>query len=122
MFVREIISPKTGEIINRSVFGISEDDYLNLRRSCSDNKFDLSLLKGRDGIICFTTFDACFQHASFSVGSPLDQTLCEWLPCKTVAYVTCTIAAQAGWIEESDCFKGCAACDIIIGLESNNLK
>lgn len=83
-----------------------------MRRSYSENKFDLSLLKGNT---CFTTFDACFQHVSGEVGSPLDQALCEWLPCKTVAFITCTIAEQEGWIEESDCFTSCEACDVIIG-------
>ncbi len=100
----EILSTISGKLVAR--------DFKN------DIDKSKNLLKrgeyGDDPNICFTTFKACFDSMKDGDGSPLDQTLCEWFPCKTAAYLMCQVAWFEGYIEESPCFRGCSFCDIII--------
>ena len=110
--IHEIMSPNSGEIINYNLSGISDEEYIELLKIYSHKKINnISLSK----TTCYTTFDACFQDLSDGNGSAEDQVLCEWFPCKTLAYFSCMIIEQEGQIEESDCFESCSACDVIIG-------
>jgi hypothetical protein len=108
--IHEVMSPNSGKIISYNLSGISKDEYIELLKIYSDEEVN-NISKNT----CYTTFDACFEDISDGNGSSLDQTLCEWFPCKTLAFFACTILEQEGQIEESDCFESCSACDVIVG-------
>ncbi|MCG8206558.1 hypothetical protein [Tenacibaculum finnmarkense] len=115
--ITEIISVLTGKVISYTLEGVLENEYLKLKKL-----YDVNTQVARpsdprpsDPTICFTNFKNCFDRLSYSNGSPLSQTLCEWGYCKTIAYLSCQFLDLEGQIEESCNFKGCNYCDIILG-------
>jgi hypothetical protein len=111
LYIFEMVSAITGKIVSYSLNGISEEKYLEFRKKYySDDSYS-----EKKSNICFTTFKACIDNLNLGLNNPLDQAICDFLPCNTIVYVTCTFAELEGMIEESDCFNGCNYCDVIYG-------
>lgn len=112
----EIVSPITGKIISYDLKGLVEAKYLKFRRCYYKIKAaTIYQSKMARDQICFTTFNACIQHASDGDGSASDAALCDFFPCNTMAYVACNYMKISGYIENSDNFVGCGACGTIYG-------
>ncbi|WP_299128397.1 hypothetical protein [uncultured Winogradskyella sp.] len=108
--ILEVLSPVTGEIIYYNLNNINESEYLNLRKKY----YNYSPKINSKGTTCFENFNACFNHMNGDESNPTDEMICDWIPCNTFAYVGCVILRQEGYIQDSDCFKGCRACDVFI--------
>lgn len=118
--VTEIISVLTGRVISYTLEEVSESEYSKLKKMYANTQRKSVQEDDPDPTICFTTFKACHQEISDGNGSELDQALCDFIPCNTIAYLTCQFLELEGQIENSCNFKGCNYCDVIIGQKNND--
>lgn len=110
--VTEFVSILTGEIMSFHLENINDIDYKELRKYYYNENYFQNKLSD-DTIVCFATFDDCFNHMNGS-GSSQGQAICDFLPCNAISYVACFILEQEGFVATSDCFMGCQACDLFI--------
>lgn len=109
--IEELVDVKDGSLIGYSLNGISKSEYEGIVGSLTAKP------------ICFTSFGACY--ANFNAGlvqSEIDEVLCDWLPCSTIAYSMCVISQGSGYNRTSANYIGDSNCGKVLDGEGNDVK
>lgn len=108
--IEEVINVFDGTLISYKLTGISEDDYLNIY---SNSRV----------AVCYTSFDDCYYNLQNSIASnPLDDMICDLLPCGVINYSACTIMKGSGYTRDSSGYVGDENCEAIYDRDGNDLK
>lgn len=90
----------TGDVMEYFLYNCSEDDYTNYQ-----GKADASSGGGGPKHVCYKSFNSCYNKTKAGlVQSPIDEVMCDWLPCATMAYSFCALAYVDGYIATASDF------------------
>ncbi|MBI6121464.1 hypothetical protein [Salegentibacter maritimus] len=109
--INEIVNVENGNILSYYLNGLSANEYFNLRNF--QNK----------GTICYTSFNDCVNGLNEEISAdPVDNAVCDFLPCATINYGVCTIASGSGYIQGSSNYIGDSNCSSIYNGDGVNIK